>query len=421
MLRQHLVRNARIIVAWVLVVGLGLGSQSKAADGFQPVSLSQLPDFSAELENQVTKTGRVHVNGYMSTVNAEQFEAEQLDGGETIKLSRALTGFKDDFKVRVKFHSGTAPLAVIMPGIFGKADDRFGKHWQALLYDSGCHVLCFDSLFRGDINKRTMLGVPGNLKVEAETLAKLVSLVLDSRREKGGEQVRSKVTAVRLFGTSYGGMMALNMIRTDAARQWPADRCLVISPPVNMRSTADLVDQFRRVDLPKYDDDLMKLLGGYTPKCDLPTAPEEGLVRAGIAYVFFNGLKNVVKESAKRYMPDLKDQLEAEEVGDPSRRKLSDWGKWTFDDFVNCMAAPYWKMTPADLWRCGDVNYLLDGAPSFVQVVVAADDPLSRSEEIQALKQRFPEPRILLLPHGGHQGYSGTAWLKALLTQTFKP
>jgi predicted alpha/beta-fold hydrolase len=229
------------------------------------------------------------------------------------------------------------------------------------------------------------------------------------------------VTSVRLFGTSYGGVLALNMIRTDAAKQWPADRCLAISPPVSMRATADLVDQFRKVDLPKYSDDLMKLLGGYTPKSDLATSSEEGLVRAGIAYVFFNGLKNVVKESAKRYMPDLQDRLEAEESANPSKRRLSDWGKWTFDDFVDVMSAPYWKTTPDELWRSGDVGALLDGAPSFVQVVVAADDPLSRPEEIQALKQRFPEPRVLILPHGGHMGYCGTAWLKALLTKTFKP
>lgn len=420
MSRQRLVRNARILGGLILIVALGVQGGLKAADAFQPVSFSQLPDFKEELETHVSKTGRVHVNGYISTVNAEQFNAERLDGGETIKLKRDQTGFKDDFKIRVKFHPGTAPLAVVMPGIFGKADDKFGKHWQAILYDAGCHVMCFDSLFRGDINKRTMLGVPGNLKVEAETVAKMISLILDSRLEKSGD-VRSKVTTVRLYGTSYGGMLALNVIRTEAARQWPADRCLVISPPVKMLSTAGLVDQFRMVDLPKYDADLMKLLGGYTPKSELPTTPEECLVRAGIAYVFFNGLKNVVKESAKRYMPELKGQLEAEELGDPSRRQLSDWGKWTFDDFVSRMAAPFWKTTPEGLWSCGDVDYLLGEAPAFTQVVVAADDPLSRPEEIQALQQHFPEPRVLVLPHGGHQGYSGTRWLKSLLTQTFKP
>jgi predicted alpha/beta-fold hydrolase len=67
------------------------------------------------------------------------------------------------------------------------------------------------------------------------------------------------------------------------------------------------------------------------------------------------------------------------------------------------------------------VDYLLGEAPAFTQVVVAADDPLSRPEEIRALQQHFPEPRVLVLPHGGHQGYSGTRWLKSLLTQTFKP
>jgi predicted alpha/beta-fold hydrolase len=194
-----------------------------------------------------------------------------------------------------------------------------------------------------------------------------------------------------------------------------------------MRSTAELVDQFKRVDLPKYEGDLMKLLDGYTPKNDMPSEKEEGLVRAGIAYIFYKGLKDVVKESEKRYMKGYRDKLKEEEkriekeTGREPRPKMSEFKNWSFDDFVNRMAAPYWKISPDELWSYGDLAPLMDTAPAFTQVVISADDPLAKPEDIEALKQRFPEPKLIVLPHGGHMGFCGTKWLKTLIWKTFKP
>lgn len=421
MVMQRLSHNLRWVAGLAFALLLCAGTRAKAAETFQPIPLSALPDFSQETEGRVSKSGLVHLSGYIATINVEEFPTEELDGGDSIKLRREVTGFKDEFKIRAKWQRGKAPLAVILPGLYGKADDKMGRHWQSLLYQSGCHVMCFDSIFRSDVNKRTGLGVPGNLKAEADVLAKLITLALDYRKDKKSESVRSLITSVRLFGTSYGGALALQVARTEAAKQWPLDRCLAISPPPRMRSTAELVEQFQRLDLPKYGGDLMKLMGGYTPKDGMPTEAEEGLARAGISYVFGNALKNVVKDSGKRYMGDLRDRLQAEEQANPTKPKLSGWDNWTFEDFVDRMAAPYWKLKPDELWRYGDLAVSLDGAPAFVQVVLAADDPLAKPTDIQALKQRYPEPKLIVLPHGGHMGYSGTHWLKALIGQTFKP
>ena len=410
-----------------LIAALSCSLVLNAADGFQPIPQSELPDFNAELEQKVTKSGRVHLSGYMATVNVMEFSAESLEGTREIKLKKDLTGFREDFKVRAKWHEGSAPLTVILLGVYGKANGKLGKHWQKLAYRFGSHVMCFDSIFRHDVNKRTLHGIPGNLKAEAKTIAKIVNLALDQREDKEGQPFRSKVTSVRLIGTSYGGTLALHLVQTEEAKSWPVDRCLAISPPPSMRSTAELVEQFRQVDLPKYGGDLMKLLDGYTPKNDMPSEKEEGLVRAGIAYVFNNGLKNVVKESEKRYMEGYRDQLKKEEkrieeeTGHEPKPKMSDFKNWSFDDFVNRMAAPYWKVSADELWSYGDLEPLLDAAPAFAQVVICADDPMAKPEDIQALKARFSEPRLIVLPHGGHMGYCGTKWIKSLIWQTVRP
>lgn len=417
---------------WVFVsssVLLFLAVAVQAAESaFKPVPLSDLPDFKAELEERVTKSGLVHTNGYISTVNTEEFPTEGLDDRYKIKLRKDRTGFREDFKVYAKWQPDRAPLAVIVVGIFGQADDKLGQHWQRLLYEAGCHVVCADSMFRYDSTKRTGQGVPGNPKAEAEVLAKIVEAVMDYRGDNGKlEPVRSRVSSVRLLGTSYGGVVALHLARTEAAQKWPIDRCLVLSAPVNMHSTAKIVDHFVKEDRPKFELSLAKLMGGYTPDKDQPSAKEESLIRAGIAYSFQEGLGDVVKESEKRYMKGYRDQLKAEEAaaqnrsGQPPAKKLSEWENWSFDDFVDLMAAPYWKTTPEEIWKRGDLATTLADAPAFAQVVVAADDPLNKPEDLATLKTKYGEPRLIVLPHGGHLGYCGTNWLKALISKTFKP
>lgn len=410
-------------MALLLLAGAARGADT---GGFQPVPLSELPDFRADVEERVTKTGLVHTNGYISTINVQEFKAGSLDDLDKFKLRKEQTGFREDFKVYTKWQPGKAPLAVIVVGLFGKADDKLAQHWQRLLYDAGCHVLCTDSLFRHDVNRRTMLGVPGNPKAEAEVLARIVNAAMDYRGEKGDcEPVRSRVSSVRLLGTSYGGVVALHLAMTESARQWPADRCLLLSVPIRMQSTAQTMDRFIKEDLPNFDLSLFKLMDGYTPEHNPPTAKEESLIRTGIAYYFQEGLENVVCESEKRYMKGYRDQLKAEEEADSGTgrlrsRKMSDWANWSYGDFVDCMVAPYWKTTPAELWRQGDLVLLLADAPSYTQAVISADDPLDRPEDTATLKARYPEPKVIVLPYGGHMGYCGTNWLKALIEKTFR-
>jgi predicted alpha/beta-fold hydrolase len=387
-----------------------------------------LPDFKADVESKVTKTGMVHTNGYVSTINVEEFRTGRLDNCDRIKLRKEQTGFLEDFKLCAKWQPGKAPLAVIVVGLFSKADDKLAQHWQRMLYDTGCHVLCTDSLFRHDVTKRTGMGIPGNPKVEAEVLARVVNAVMDYRGEDGDrEPVRPLISSVRLLGTSYGGEVALHLAMTNSARQWPVDRCLLLSVPVSMHSTAQAMDRFIKEDRPKFELSLFKLLDGYTPEHDPPTAKEESLIRAGIAYYFQAGLEDVINESEKRYMKGYRDRLKAEEeaeearAGRPPAKKMSDWGNWNYNDFVELMAAPYWKTTAEELWKQGDLATLLADAPAYTQVVVSADDPLDKPEDLAALKARYSEPKLIVLPHGGHMGYCATRWLKALIEKTFKP
>jgi predicted alpha/beta-fold hydrolase len=415
-------RGAVLASLWIMAAAAG-----EAPAPFQPPGWSDLPDFKAELEEKLTKTGRVHTNGLVATINAEEFKEQKVEGEQKVKLRKEKTGFREDFEIRVVWRDEPAPLAVVLLGFYGKSDEKLARHWQGLLHEAGCHVAVFDSVFRGNCNKRLGQGVPGNLVQEAAVVTKIVEFLLEYQGEEDPKPVRDRVTSVRLLGTSYGGALALHVCQEPQARKWPLDRLLVLSAPVKLSTAAALVDKYHREDRPKFQQSLMKLVGGYTPDKDQPSPKEESLIRAGIAYAFYDDLRNALSKSEELYLPDVRKPFKRteeevkEKTGKDPDRKLSDFDDWTFDDFVKWMCAPHWKTTAEQIWTKGDLEPLLAQAPAFAQAVLTADDPLNRAEETAALRQAVQEPRLLVLPHGGHLGYCGTEWVRALVTKTFGP
>ena len=61
----------------------------------------------------------------------------------------------------------------------------------------------------------------------------------------------------------------------------------------------------------------------------------------------------------------------------------------------------------------------MKGAPNFVQIVIAEDDPLNEPEDVEDLKREIKAPQLLLLPYGGHLGFSGTQWFKTMMAKFF--
>jgi hypothetical protein len=252
------------------------------------------------------------------------------------------------------------------------------------------------------------------------------------------------------------------------------ERVLLLSPPVRFQTAAGILDRFQREDRPRYEFFLLKLLDGYTPESGrAPAAWEESLIRAGLAYEFHQDLEEAVKRNEKLYLKGLLKEFEKRDLT-PQRREsierqkaaleceteaaqealklqrkagaldeasyerarkdlkarceteshridktLSHPGDWDFADFVTYLTAPYWNRKPEEIWAMGDLAALLRDAPPWVQAVLAADDPLNDLAEFRALSAAIGEPRLLVLPHGGHLGFAGTEWVRALLLRFF--
>lgn len=462
--------------------------------GFTLPTVDDPPLFKDEVEQKATKSGKVHANGLVATINYEEFEEPKVNGEEQLVLAKRETGFLDDFRVRclwqrkpvivahnsegarTVYHVKPAPLAVLLLGFSQESNDKLARTWMAYLYEAGCHVLTFDSVIRKNVNEVLGHGVAGHFAKEGEIIARIVDSVLAQKADDGtGAKIRERVQSVRFLGTSYGGVLALHALRQPQAKTWPVDRVLVLSVPVSMKTAAQRLTFFNREDRPKFGPSFLKLLGGYTPKQDQPDEREESLMRAGMAYVFHGDLAKLVKSSDERYMPGtlerykaleeapavaakLKQRMELlEKIHDKEmdeltkkydgikeqkrdeydiekqalkdkhkvertecERRLANPDDWTFEDYVNNLLAVYWRMDLPSLYRSGDLDLLMAGAPNFVQAVVATDDPLNDPKELEALKQKVQAPSLLVLPHGGHLGYAGTQWVKAYILRFFK-
>ena len=53
-------------------------------------------------------------------------------------------------------------------------------------------------------------------------------------------------------------------------------------------------------------------------------------------------------------------------------------------------------------------------------LAAAADDPLNDPKEVPEIAKQLPE-KLLVIPHGGHLGYTATHWVETLITKYFQP
>ena len=232
-----------------------------------------------------------------------------------------------------------------------------------------------------------------------------------------------------------------------------------------------LFDKYYREDRSRFGKlSLARLLHGFTPDADEPTEKELSLMRAGIGYSFHGDFVSIAKDNMDRYMPNLKQRLRdlagsaefdnhrrqqlellkadnesykttlqstRQQLGkneynalkddndarynnqkDYIKKTLDDLGHWSFKSYFNLLCRPYWE-TKGDYSEFGRLKKLMEGAPNFVQLVIAEDDPLNDPADLDELKKVLKEPQLLLIPHGGHLGFTGTRWFQALMAKFF--
>jgi len=352
-------------------------------------------------------------DGLYATITAMQsFKKPELKDEKKLILPH-VDGFKKEMPVRALLQPEPAPLAVIFLGLTSKSKDPLARLWQAQLFEAGCHVLVFDSMFRSSFNEKSCHGVAGNVEMEAWLAANIIRAFLDHPDVKG------KVTKLGLLGASYGGILALNFAKLakEGRVKVVPDRVLVFSPPVSMQISAMILDKF-------YDEDrrqhgLLQLfrLKGAEPNATKPIPFTASLMRAGIGYVFRDDLADAVSCSKNMYNYEMPDPPKDDTKNDKNKRQ--------FVRFIEEVVYPYWNEkkrvnTLDDLWGFGDLYKLLQASGDNVHCVMTMDDPLNDPVLFKYVQRDIPSAKLTVLPRGGHLGYVGCNWARQRVVQLFK-
>jgi len=437
---------------------------------FSTVRTDDLPPLEKDIEQVATKRGKIHRSGLLTTINYEEYPERECKAARTFVIPSQRTGLVKDIEVRLALQPGKAPMAVALLGFGMRAKSKSAATYQADLFNAGNHVFCTDSIVSNAMNEATGHGVAGNAHEEAKVTARILDAFLSMTNPETGHPFSAQVSSVRLLGTSWGAIIASHLLHLPQAKAWPIDRCLLVSIPVNLRTTSLRLDTFHREDRNRTSIfQLARLAGGFTPRKDDPDEMENTTMRAGVGFVFHGDLRGLAQSNIHRYMPELPARLEEFE-NDPdlrrmraeyeqelkvrhesekkeleskkekldskrfnelkddlkerqkierdySQRKLSSLADWSFKHFVFMLARPYWQIE-GDISDIGNACVLLKGAPNWVQVVIANDDPLNDQKDVEALRSAIPS-NLTVLPHGGHLGFNGTQWFQAMMAKFY--
>ncbi len=327
-------------------------------------------------------------------------------------------GICSKFPVRAAIQSGPAPLVVVLLGVGGRPEEDFSKLWASWYYESGCHVLTFDSTFLQSFNERSHVGVGGNLWAETELIVKVIDAFMHQT------SVNGRVTKVGVVGMSYGGVESLMLGTMAVAKKLPFEIAAIqaFSPPIRMDQSARIIDSWYSETAGKYSPIELAMLQKLKPD---PTNPESpipaDMLKAAISSVFRISLPSLVVYSDAEYQ--LKRLPRGDEFTDKYVR-LDYASKWTFTKFAYGMSYPYWQKkldAPSldPLIHMADLPALIEQQGSTTEVILAQDDPLNTPSDMDNFKKFAAGKKVTILPNGGHLGFVSLPWTRAKLMTLF--
>lgn len=350
-------------------------------------------------------------SGLYATVTAMR-RVPQVDSKIEEHTKLHVPGFKKELEVVRAMQPQPAPLVVLLAGWASRSKSPMTRFLLSRFYAEGCSVMTFESNFTEQVNARALSGVSGNLEEEARMAGRIIAAFIQSSG-------RERITDVRIVGSSYGALIALHLDlqAQKGETSFQPSRILAVSPPVNLRTTAELLDRYHAED--RWNFTLTKLAGDLLNR--KPVAPGEPVpfpddeMRAGIAAAFYLDLADAVEFNDRLYDLNL---LPKADVHD-NQYRLDSAAAWTFQTFIDKMVLPYWHARGAvadvnELYAMGDVGALLPRCSNRVRVILTADDPLNAPEAAAQAVGQSQGGAITLLPRGGHLGFLGTEWWQAV-------
>jgi predicted alpha/beta-fold hydrolase len=371
----------------------------------QNAATSTLPPYTFACDDGVYAT----LYGYLSVkhVAVPQQRLEYL----------TVPGFARPVPIYVVTQSQPAPLVIVMLGISGQASTDFSKQWPCWLARAGFNVLTFDSTFRPEFLDigGSHVGVSGNIWAESAKVRDLIDAFLASHSSQ------MQQTKLGLVGMSYGGVQALilGQMATEGKLPFKVDAIQAYSPPIDMRQTAGILDDWYNEYRWKYTMiEMYTTVASHKPHCGYGCAllPDD-LTHAAIATSFQLGLKEALLANNRRFCLHLFSS-------DPVQRD-GELGQWGFTRYAYELALPWWREHMGsdnkidELTDATRLPTLMRHQPPCTEAILSSDDPFNAPQDIAEVRDQAKELSVTILPRGGHLGYIADPWTRAKLLTLF--
>jgi predicted alpha/beta-fold hydrolase len=399
------VRNLITVLTLLLVlVTTTARAEGESAELVSTQSPTALPPYSFACENGLYAT----MYGYLS-IKKVSVAAQRLE-------YLTVPGFSRSVPIHVVMQDHPAPLVVVLLGISGQASSDFSKLWPCWLSRAGCNVLTFDSTFRPEFLDiaGTGVGVSGNIWAESAKVRDIINAFLASYSE------RMQPTKLGLVGMSYGGIQALilGQMASEGKLPFKVDAIQAYSPPIDMRQTAVILDDWYNEYRWKYTlIEMYTTVAGHRPHCSPGCTPlPNDLMHAAIATSFQIGLTEALIANNRRFCLHLFSS-------DPVQRD-GEAAQWGFTRYMYELALPWWRQRMSsnqidDLIEATRLSTLLRHQLPCTEAILSSDDPFNSPEDFAEVHDRAKELPLTILPRGGHLGYISDPWTHAKLLSMF--
>jgi pimeloyl-ACP methyl ester carboxylesterase len=329
-------------------------------------------------------------------VRSEIPEDEQTKYGKLIQVS----GYQKKLPITLKpLTSGpneitkTAPLLVILPGIFGpRASKISAGYYQKFERDH--HMLVVPNPWSIEAASKLPTRPPGDIRSEASQTLEIIRYAVQSLGE-------GKVTRVEILGVSYGAFLSVVTASLSDRLGGPRiDQITVISPPLLGGDSALRLDQMT----------LMESGGGtkcgfkeqLSTSLDLATASKQAdlsdksvaCARLLVLVEFQNDLKALIKVLRKQF-PGLGSVVFNDQLFTQYLNAFPDLDITLQDEGPGALR--YW------------VREVEKRGPARFRILSARDDFLNDPRDWEAVRSELthPDSEFLLLNWGGHVGFMG--------------
>jgi hypothetical protein len=339
--------------------------------------------------------------------------------------------YQREFRYSLTYQKGEAPLIFVIAGTGASFYSSNMIFFQKIFYQAGFHVICLSSpTSMNFITTASGTSLPGNIIKDAEDLYRVMEMAWE--QVKG----RVKVSEFYLTGYSLGGAEAAFVSKLDEEKGvFNFKKVLVINPPVNLYTSAKILDEMILAALPGGLQDwsawLERLLGRFSefyktmgsvdfshdflyevyramPK-DQPPKRENLATMIGTAFrISSNNMifTSDVMTNAGLIVPKNLQLGPADSLYDYLRLTSTA----TFVDYFDELLFPYYKAQYPELTKQTAIEVVslrriedyLRNSPK-IALMGNADDLILTPQDLAFLKDVFGT-RAKIYPYGGHCG-----------------